>query len=88
MYIRPWWTQSSSSSSSDEDDDDNKALCGMGKKSEENFLRDLIVSEILALCGKLCLRCPQRGADPHSYCLKSHGSNLPRTFVIITYGGN
>lgn len=68
---------------------DHNALCGsMKQKSEENFIRDLIVSEILVLCGKLCLRCPQHGADPHSYCLKSHGSNLWRTFVIITYSGN
>lgn len=37
----------------------NNALCHMRKKLEENFIRDPIVLEILALCEKLCLLYPQ-----------------------------
>lgn len=71
----------------------NNALCRMRKKLEENFIRDLIVLEILALCKELCLLYPQHrlttlllfeGSVSSLEC----GPNLQRTFVIITYGGN
>lgn len=37
----------------------NNAVCRIRKKLEENFIRDLIVLEILALCNELCLLYPQ-----------------------------
>lgn len=37
----------------------NNALCRMRKNLEENFIRDFIVLEILALWEKFCLLCPQ-----------------------------